>query len=164
MRNNFTQLPKLKELSSILEKESNRDVPVNKKDIHYPDFSSVIKLFDSLGILSDIFTEKFVTKDLTDDLIKDAKKIISSVVDKILNINIDVSLLNNIFDYLSEEDTFEKSDFIFVFGSALKLRMDKAIELYNQGFSELIVVSGSKAIYDKKEIIISEELKKICDF
>ena len=54
----------------------------------------------------------------------------------------DIQVLNATYDYLSEEDIPEKSDLIFVFGSKTPLRIDKAVELYNQGVSEIIQSVG----------------------
>jgi len=160
MRINFTQLPKSQELKNILEKEAERDIPKTKRDIHYPDFTLVEELFNQLGVSPDIFIDEIKIQDLSDDLINKVEEKIGIISNKILKGEYEIGLLNKIFNYLSEEDNLEKADFIFVFGSFLKLRMDKAIELYKKSFSKLIVVSGSKAFYDKKEIIISEELKK----
>jgi|GEM_PF-3436844 len=52
-----------------------------------------------------------------------------------------------LWDYLSESDPIEKCDLIFCFGGQGEDRVNKAIELYKQGYAPKILFTGQKASY-----------------
>jgi uncharacterized SAM-binding protein YcdF (DUF218 family) len=146
IRDNFSQLPNSAELQNILEAETKRSLPEGKEDAHYFSFSSLIKLAEHFGINAKILISNYTKEDVAnEDLLEKGKSIIQELKDKILNKELseeDIQVLNAVYDYLAEEDIPEKSDLIFVFGSKTPLRIEKAVELYDQGVSEIIVVSG----------------------
>jgi uncharacterized SAM-binding protein YcdF (DUF218 family) len=59
---------------------------------------------------------------------------------------------------LAEEDIPEKSDIIFVFGAKTPFRIEKAVELYHQGFGEKIVISGRGPHYEDAQSTTEAEL------
>jgi len=150
-RDNFSQLPNTKELGDILDAETSRDLPKGNESFHYFDFSSLINLAKHFGIDADILTSEYTKEDISsEDLLDKGKSFIKELKEKVLDQELsvkDIKILNNVYDYLSEEDNLKQSDFIFVFGSKTPLRIEKAIELYNQGLSEKIIVSGQGPHY-----------------
>lgn len=161
MRTKPTQLPRRKELENILETESKREIAEDKKDIHYPDFSLINNLFKKLNIDFKYFDDDIYIENIDDKFIEKIDNLIEGIVNEILKNQSEeyVEMYDQIYDYLSEEDTPQKSDFIFVFGSKLNLRIDKAIELYNQGLGDKIIISGGKPIYEGKQVSEAENLK-----
>lgn len=165
-RKDFTQLPDIKELQDILATEAQRKLPVGKEKIHYPDFLLITELFDKFSLPFDIFSKDYDPKTLERyDLIEDGKRLIEQLKNKILSLkpsNQDIELFDKIYDYLSQQDKPKKADLIFVFGSKTLARIEKAIELYKNNFSELIVISGGNPIYEQdKEIPEAERYKSV---
>lgn len=145
-RDKFSQLPNSEELKTILEAESKRNLPKGKEDVHYFEFSPLVKLAEHFGINAKILIQNYTKEDIgNEDLLEKGKGIIQELKNKILNKELsgeDIRVLNAAYDYLAEEDVPEKSDLIFVFGSKTSLRIEKAVELYRRGISKIIVVSG----------------------
>lgn len=150
-RDNFSQLPNSAELKNILEAETKRNLPEGKEYSHYFEFSPLIKLAEHFGVDAKILISSYTKEDIdSQNLLEKGKVLAQELKDKILNKELseeDITILNEVYDYLSEEDELEKSDLIFVFGSKTPLRIEKAVELYNQGISKLIVVSGRGPSY-----------------
>lgn len=147
LRSDNAALPSPSELSSILETEVDRAVPTDKLNTHYPEFRSIIDLFQHLGEPTDLFTD-----DLLDihEAVGRAREILDDVVAKLLTSKPDaatVELLNAVYDYLSQADEPQPSDLIFVFGAKTPLRAEKALELYRAGIAPTIIVSGGSPIY-----------------
>lgn len=143
-------LPDKEELSHILRTEVTRKLPTTNHDIHFPDFS----LFKQLLIHLDISTE------IIDDISFDIHEVVSKgslLLDTLIPLllahknNQTQQLLDSIYDYLSEQDSPEKSDLLFVFGARTDLRANKAVELYTQHLADKILVSGGNPIYHSGE-------------
>lgn len=150
-RNSFDQLPSSKELQDILEAETKRELPKGKENSHYFEFSPLADLANYFGIDSSILTSEYVREDLDQEsLLNEGKLFIQKLKDIILNKELlpeDIEILNKVYDYLSEEDPLEKSDLIFVFGAKTPLRIEKAVDIYKEGFSKIILASGRGPYY-----------------
>lgn len=146
-RTNNKVLPDRAELSIILETEVERDVPTDKKGIHYPLFDTAIKLFSHFGLPTEIFIDDSLDiyhvhtqgRILLDE-------VLARIFEKSVQ-TIEVDLFNRAYDYLAEEDNPQESDIIFVFGSKTPLRAEKAGELYTKGLGKKVMVSGGSPIY-----------------
>lgn len=147
MRKSSKELPGWNELSRILEKEAKRKLPPGKLNVHYPDFSLVVKLFMIYGGKNNLFQKHFDLR----EFLKKAGLILDVLVKSMLAEEVTKerkTLLNKIYGYLSEEDQPQKSDLIFVFGSANLERVKKAVELYKKGLAPKILFSGHGPIYE----------------
>lgn len=165
-RTSFVQLPSGKELQEILNKEAVRAVSKEKEDLHYVNFEPIILLLKKLGLNSDFFTKTFNTSDFYDEalvssVVAGLEEVIGSAI-KMINSEGDRlrSELDNLYDYLSEEDKPEKSDIVFVFGSKSTLRTEKAIELYKSGLAPKLLISGKGPIYESGEGMYEAETMK----
>lgn len=159
MRKDSKTIPGKKELSKILKKEAKRNLPPGKKDVHYPDFSLAIRLFNIYGNYGSIFKEKI----REGEFVEKARKILDKVTKRILsdkNLKKNKNLFKKIYVYLSEEDKPQKSDLIFVFAALTLARAEKAVELYKRGFAPLIIFSGCSPIYQKKKLPEAKEYEK----
>lgn len=139
-------LPDSDELSTILQKEATRELPTDNYDIHFPDFSLFGQLLEHFDVSTDI-----LDNDQLDihHVVSQGSTLLNNLVPKILlhkDHHIE-QLLDAIYDYLSEQDSPEKSDLLFVFGARTDLRAKKAVELYRQNLADKIVVSGGAPIY-----------------
>jgi uncharacterized SAM-binding protein YcdF (DUF218 family) len=146
-RTNNTVVPEGEELRIVLEREAKRAVPEDKLTIHYPHFETIIALLEHFGFSSNNFTDD--TLDIYEVLAR-GKKLVDELSQKILNqdlSNREIILLDDVYDYLTEEDHPEKSDLIIVLGGKTLLRAEKAGELYLKGLAKKVLVSGSRPIY-----------------
>lgn len=160
-RTKSSQLPDENELNLIIAKESRREIPVSKKTNHYPSFTAVVQLLDFLNIQSNIFNDIDVGHE---EVVINGNRIIHDVVQRLLNRHpIDElhRLLDAAYDYLSEEDNPVEADLIFVFGSKTPFRIKKAIELYEAGYSEKIMISGGAPFYEDNSKSEAEEYRRI---
>ena len=142
-----TVLPDAAKLSRILESEIFFPIAPGKEDVHYPEFETVMALLDELGVNSDVFT-----RDMADihEAVGEGQRAIDKAVAALGETKPTgrvAELLNNVYDYLSEEDEPKAVDLIFVFGGKTPLRMEKAAELYNAGLGESVFISGGNPIY-----------------
>ncbi len=170
MRTNFTQLPQIQELLTIVSNESSRKVEAGKvfSNLNLLDFKPLIELLEYLKInyrpslfLNPHYDFLVGHKEL--DLVK------NNLVDELSKLSyqnlIDskmIELLDSVYDYLATQDeVFEKEyDIGFVFGSSTTMRIDKAIELYNQGTIKQIMISGCKPFYKDTEGTEAEILRE----
>ncbi len=155
-RDNFSQLPNSTELQSILSAEAKRDVPEEKEELHYMEFSPLIRLAEHLGIPAELIVSNYTKKDLEEqDLLGKGKIMVEQIKEKLLQQDLspeDIEVCNAAYDYLAEEDVPEESDLIFVFGAKTPLRIEKAVELYQQGLAEKILVSGRGPSYGDTQV------------
>ncbi len=152
IRTSATEIPSQLELAQILNQESLRQRPKEKLMIEYGDYSSILNLCNFYNIKTDIFQtlkSTAVYLDESDNL----KKYLIKKIQETKNEELPVSYFNEMYDYLSEEETLidsVKFDTIFVFGSASTVRTAKAIELYKSGYSKSITISGHKPFYKNR--------------
>ncbi len=152
MRTNPAQLPTYNELCHILAYEDKRVIPKEKELSHYADFSSVLDLLQAYHLPNNFFTNKFTFEDFADErLFNETVELFQNLSKAILSDTNPENkvLFNALYDYLSEEDSLEHADIIFVFGGKKTFRMEKAIELYKQGLAPYILVSGKSPFYEK---------------
>ena len=162
-RTSFVQLPSGKELKEILAKEAHRDISEEQENRHYADFAPIISFLEKLGLDSSFFVKEFAPSDFDDEELVSSNleildDMISSVIGKISGNEAKLKpYLDGLYDYLSEEDRLEKSDFIFVFGSKSTLRTEKAMELYKMGLASKLLISGRGPIYESGEQVFEAE-------
>lgn len=152
MRTNHTQLPTHDELNRILAFEDTRVIPREKELLHYADFSPIISLLRKYDLPDTFFTGLFTFEDFGNkQFFNEAVKLFQHLGERILTDDSDRAhvLFNKMYEYLSEEDTLESGDIIFVFGGKKTFRMEKAIELYKKGIAPKILVSGKSPFYEK---------------
>ncbi len=150
-RDTFSQLPNTAELQDILSAEVKRDLPEGKEEAHYMDFSPLVRLAEHFGIPAELIAAEYTKEDIeAQDVLAKGKVLVEQIKKKLLHQNLsleDIEMCNAAYDYLAEEDAPGESDFIFVFGAKTPLRIEKAVELYQQGLSEKIFVSGRGPSY-----------------
>lgn len=155
-RDNFSQLPNSAELQGILSAEAKRDLPEGKEEMHYMDFSPLIRLMEHFGIETELIVSDYTKEDLeAQDLLERGKALIGQLKEMLLSQELspeDLEACNVAYDYLAEEDVPEEADLIFVFGAKTPLRIEKAVELYQQGLSEKILVSGRGPSYGDTKV------------
>lgn len=139
-----TQLPTANELERVLAYEARRDFPRANEEAHYADFSPIVELMRAFGMDPSCFTNDDLAKNwLAGGLSEGADPLIAELVAKILGSKGEPrSILDSVYDYLSEEDPLEPADAVFVFGAKTPLRAQKAIELYQGGHAPKLVFSG----------------------
>ena len=147
-RTNVTQLPPSFEIREMLGKESSRRA----------------KRFDFLEMNPGIFTElRNVAAQARayDRVVSDWQ---AMSLDDVMGSS--MNLVDELDHYLSDETTWQnakdlyaplnlqiepkESDLIFVFGSAINARVDKAIELYRAGIASKIMTTGLGSNYSKQ--------------
>jgi len=166
MRTESFQLPSYKELRSILKHEATRTIPSEKVNNHYGEFTTILSLLEKYKISAKLFEETVQFKDLENStFFTQITLMFGNLVDSILNTKSDTGnhyLFDNLYDHLSETDTVQKADIIFVFGSKSTLRIEKAIELYKQGYAPKILISGSGPFYEGEAI--ASEAEKLAQY
>ncbi|OYV83504.1 MAG: hypothetical protein B7X04_03910 [Parcubacteria group bacterium 21-54-25] len=162
MRTSPTQLPTYKELQKILASETTREIPHDKEGVHYADFSTIIELLESFNLPTEFFIKDFKFEDFDDDkLFNKTVAMFNDLIDGILNSQDDTAkqeLLNNLYDYLSEQDESEQADLIFVFGAKQTFRIEKAVDLYKKGYAPKILVSGRSPSYENENTTSEAEI------
>jgi uncharacterized SAM-binding protein YcdF (DUF218 family) len=161
-RKHNTELPTIKELASILAAESHRPVVAGKESTHYPNFESIIKWLSHLGLSTKFFDQDLPTSELDrHSAVEDIKGLVDQMVKAMLDQNVvnnsSKIIYDDVYSYLSEEDKLKKADLIFVFGSKTPVRIEKAIEIYNQGWANKIMISGGNPFYDSSNSLSEAE-------
>lgn len=153
-RTHYSQLADGDEVKEMLDKEAQR-IPVKEKEtIHYPEFTTLIKWLDYLKLPTDFILNEDIN---ANDVLKKADEVKPLVISKTLGLvekeDLEIKkILYNVTKYLGEEDIPEDSDFILVFGSGDLGRIEKAVELYNQNVSDLIVITGGQPNYETEKL------------
>ncbi|MEI7777702.1 MAG: YdcF family protein [bacterium] len=160
-RDNFSQLPNSTELQKILDAEVKRNIPVGNEEKHYVDFSALVKLAEHFEVGAEIITDNYTKIGLKkQDLLEKGKILIEKLKEKLLNGDLsleDIGACNVAYDYLAENDVVEKADIMFVFGAKTPLRIEKAVELYQQGLAQRIIVSGRSPHYAEEHSVTEAE-------
>lgn len=144
-RKDNSQLPSASALSHIIDLESQRNIPTQKQNKHFHNMKEIEQLLspfelDTTFLKSNepnivLFLGEIFVKKATEKILIDSKPYIEN--------------LNNIYDYLSEEDPLPagSDNLIFVFGSPSLFRITKAIELYHQKHGNKLILSGHSPNY-----------------
>lgn len=147
-----------------MKKESFREIPKGKENIHYPDFSVARQLSEKFGVSTDIFDPEMIGQKGEDTVVIRGSEWVEKMKAKILAEAQENNhrLFDATYDYLAEEDPLEKADIIFVFGAKTPLRAEKAAQLYNVGLADIVFMSGGNSFYGEKDAIPeAEKYKKI---
>ncbi len=149
MRTDFTSLPTVAELKKIISQESQRLVQGSKKDIHYPDFRTIIQLLEHFQLPTTYFTSALTLESLEKNNYIDQVNSIGKALLTLLPVHTEnIELYNAMYDYLAEEETrLIPSDILFVFGAKTSARIEKAIELYHKKLGKKIWISGGHPFY-----------------
>ncbi len=148
MRTHHSQLPDAEELKKIIEMETKREVSDSKKGLHFASFELFIKFCQKLGIDTSAIKLNIPIEEAAENGTKILNKVISELKKRDLT---DLkSTLEDLYDYLAEEDKLEKADLIFVFGSQQPNRAEKGIELFKSGYAPKILFSGRSPFYEER--------------
>ena len=145
MRIKYIELPSLKELEETLATESQRAIPKEKASMHYASLEPFITFLNTLGI-----DTSEITLDKTwQDVRMISERLINEASPRILESDrSEISIpAYKLYEYLSEEDSPDKSDLIIAFGAKTNARVEKAIELYKKRLSTILLFSGSSPLY-----------------
>lgn len=161
-RNNFSELPSSNELQDILSAEAPREIPKGKEDIHYFEFSPLLKVAHHFGLDASSLTNDYSKEDIASaNLLEKGKGFVVAIKEKILDkeLNVgDIEVLNGAYDYLAEEDTLSEADIIFIFGAKTPFRIEKAVDLYREGYSKKLLISGKGPFYGEIDIKTEAEI------
>ncbi len=161
MRTSNIQLPSYAELKSILASENPRQLAPEKQDTHYNDFEVILKLLNYFKLPTDFFEnikfEEMENIEVYNKIVQTFDDLSEKILQNYSNPELK-NLLDDLYDYLSEEDTLEVVDIIFVFGSKSTLRTETAIRLYKEGFAKKILVSGKGPNYENNNKTEAENL------
>ncbi len=154
-------LPAGDEIMHISDAEEKRPLPPEREHVHFPDFSTIIPIYEHFGLDPAIFT----TEDLTPQhILETGREQVEELTKIILGRKIadgEVEMLNAAYSYLSEEDSPQESDYIYVFGAKTPFRAHKAVELYEQGLARHIILSGKGPFYGTDSISEAEKYASI---
>jgi uncharacterized SAM-binding protein YcdF (DUF218 family) len=161
-RNNFSQLPSSSELQGILSAEASRKIPKGKEDIHYFEFSPLLKLAHHFDLEASSLTNDYSKEDIAStDLLEKGKEFVAAIREKILDKELredDVKVLNDAYDYLAEEDNLDEADIVFIFGAKTPLRIEKAIDVYKRGYGKKLLISGKGPFYSEVDTKTEAEI------
>ncbi len=130
---------------------------ITKKDsIEEIHFKYLNEALTELGITSDIY------KDFSLESIPEKTKLsIEKAFEYIENNELSGEAMSKIYrlwDYLTESDTLEKADLIYVFGGISELALREAIRIKNEEYAPKILFSGKYGSY-MKDVELSEAEK-----
>ncbi len=166
-RNSPTQLPvTLMEQRNILETDAQRKLPDEKQYVHYPDLGLLKSLLESCKLPTEIFDQTYADtlhiREILDDpelkvlgRVEQTLQASQQLIDQLVSIILEhpskyKDHLDILYQYLSEEDDLEEVDVILVCGWKHLDRAQKAIELYRQGVSPILLFSGGHPRYDPR--------------
>ncbi len=164
-RSSNRELPLVEELRQILAAEAKVPVPTSKTDSHFVSFEVAIELSRQIGVdsawLSDDPEHTF-ENGASAQLAGAAW--VEAVLPKLSSTPIEQQ--NGLFDYLSDEDVFDKADIAVVFGGKSLFRPAKAAELYHAGKVSKIMPTGGRPVYAGADYVpdaetYAEELRKL---
>lgn len=133
--------------------EAKRGVETSKKHRKLIDYSVVHTWIRACGIQNNFFTDIPNPKIFCDEINKVQAQIISDSHKKVAQKDLHfIKLLKQVEEYLTLDETPEKSDLIFVFGSKNQMaRIDKAVELWKKNLAPVVWISGGHPVYDPGE-------------
>lgn len=161
-RTNFISLPDIHELKNIIAAEARRPVFPGKEAVHYPDFTPILALLNHYGINDEFFSAPITFADIENrGLIDTVNACASQTIEKILaDTSPPHTILDAMYEYLSEEDKPEPANIIMVFGAKTPTRIGKAVELYKSGLAPLICISGGHPFYGADAATTEAEIYK----
>ena len=145
----------------MLAVEAQRTIPSSKKEKHFVDYRPLVALLEHLDLPADVFSKSSLSLEGLSERLTSS---LDGLVAKLLSLDSKrqpLSLLDNLYGYLSQEDELVAADLIFVPGAKTQLRIDKAIELYKQGFAKTILTSGKSPFYKNNHLSEAEWYKSV---
>lgn len=145
MNNNYRpHLPNNKQYLSEVHKKIHRDKPLEEIN-----FKRLNHALEAVGVEKDpyacISLETFDSKELN-AIIQDGYDAVQrSLSDKAIE-----KTLTNLWDYLAEEDELKPADVIVVMGGPGIARVERAVEMYQEGVAPKIMFTGGHASYIPK--------------
>ncbi len=151
-RKDALSLPEVSELEFIMEREAKRPVAPGKEKMHFADFALAIQWLDIIGLPTDIFTKPLTWQELVALGREVQPQVISGTLQKAREGDKDFeNLMEEIANYLGEEDVPQVSDLIFVFGSKSLSRIETAVALYQEELAQNIFITGGAPVYEESE-------------
>lgn len=146
MRQNSFTLPTSEELWHILAKESPRKAARLDYLAHHP------HIFDNFTELCKLAGEPYEWTAswqflALDPLVAAIDSCIKNLRSYILKNTIPDALALRLYNDLAIDVTTEAADAVFIFGAASNARVEKAIELYKDGYAPILIVSGKGPHY-----------------
>ena len=125
-RTSHAQLPAGNEIMHISAAEEKRALLPERVDIHFPDFSGILEVYSHYNLDPSIFTQENLTADyILDTGAKQVEELVGVIMKKDLS-RPELSLLKNLYSYLSEADKAREADNIFVFGAKTPITHSKS--------------------------------------
>lgn len=151
-RKDHTQLPAVKELELILDKEAKRPIADGKESKHFASFDLPTQWLEMLGISGSLFT----TNRSWQELVLLGDDVQAEVVAKTMQAMKEekpefLELMKEVTAYLGQQDAPEPSDAIFVFGSKSLARIEIAVDLFTKKLAPRIFISGGAPVYKQRE-------------
>jgi uncharacterized SAM-binding protein YcdF (DUF218 family) len=158
LRRDPSDVTSKEEFEGIVAAEAQRTVAPSKVGKHYVSIELFVHFLDFLGVDT---SELSLDKNWQEVL--ENRERLHQVVDLILAKDPEEIKEEavKLYRYLAEEDTPEKSDVIFCFGSQSEERPKKAAELWKKGLASKIIFAGGHAFYQETEEKEAENFKKI---
>lgn len=146
-RTSHVQLPSAEDMHQLTAAEARRPLAAGKNGVQYADFSSVKAVCEHFAVAHDLFA---MDDRPPADILEQGARLTGELVQRILAQPLTppaIDLLNHAYSYLSESDTPDASDIIFVFGGRTMQRIRTATELYKHGLAPTLLLSGQGPIY-----------------
>lgn len=149
-RTNVTQLPPSDEVRAMIEKESpRRAVRLDFLDMHPEIFTELRNITSQAGIDNSIIDE---WRSVPFDEMMLRSSVLVDEIERYLSDEQTWKSAENLYSPLNLQIKPKKSDLIFVFGSDINARVDKAIELYRAGIAPKIMTTGFGSNYSKRTV------------
>lgn len=140
-------LPSGSEISRIAAAEMQRPHAAGKDGVRYVEFGAIKKLCEHFGISPALFE---LDDKKPDEILDRGGVLLEELIQTILGTEPQGEtsrVLDGAYDYLSEDDPAQPTDLIFVFGGKTPLRIQTAIERYQQGLAPRLLISGRGPFY-----------------
>lgn len=136
MRTSNLELPDAEELVAIMRKESPR---LAVRRIYYERDATIFGTYRQLTNAR--WIDEYPTMELI-DVLQECAQTTRQLATKILDDKVARADIDELYDSLAIGMSPEMADAIFVFGSPANRRIERAAELYKQGFAKRLIVSG----------------------
>lgn len=146
-RKSGAELPSASELLAILENESPRQAV---KFDFLPTHNSIFDAYREVSQLADVadgWTINYPSMTLKD--LVHAINICNALIVTFIMNNSHDDLYRRLYRSLIPLEDLSESEAVFVFGAASNARIERAIELYNDGVAPKIIISGQRPFYGK---------------
>lgn len=149
-RTKNTQLASGEALGGMLATEAKRPIPAGKESVNYVDISLMLEWLQYFNLPCDLLAGNTTGTKAGQIILDQAPLLIDQLTTSMLQAEFgikDLALFDRVYTYLATEDAPKPADLLFVFGAKTPLRMQKAIELYQQGLAPKLMISGRSPFY-----------------